>query len=342
MTVRYGDKWPEYARQWDSLEIKPDRQDDFTRDAQVAINHRAQYVEIEQATGVPWWLIAAIHRRESDADFNTYLGNGEPLNRVTRLEPEGRGPFPSFVAGAIDALKYDGLTKVIDWRIEKALWYAERFNGTGYEMRGLPSPYLWAGSNQQRAGKFTSDGKFSSTTWDQQPGVAPLLATMAKLDGTIQFVRETPMGIEPDDVQPPEDTRLDDCMAEIDKALRPIVRKYMAPVPATTNDTLNDLLTELAKRLDKSAPPTDPQKPVLERLDGVTSGWKTIIGTAGTLFTWFGGQYAGLGPEVQSLLIAGFGTLTAVGVSAKIDRGIATIRAAMALYAKVKEIDAQK
>jgi lysozyme family protein len=41
------------------------------------------------ATGVPWFVVAALHERESGADFATYLGNGEPLNRVTQLVPKG-------------------------------------------------------------------------------------------------------------------------------------------------------------------------------------------------------------------------------------------------------------
>ena len=46
--------------------------------------------------------------RDSTFDFDTYLGTGEPLNRVTRLEPKGRGPFKSFEDGAVDAFKIKG------------------------------------------------------------------------------------------------------------------------------------------------------------------------------------------------------------------------------------------
>lgn len=188
--MRYGTKWPVYAKQWNAMKINANRINEMEALAKFAIDHKSDYKAIETITGVPWWMVAVIHRRESDADFGTYLGNGEPLNRKTRLVPKGRGPFISFVDGAVDALKLDGLAHVIDWRLEKALYYCEIFNGAGYDMRGLPSPYIWGGTNQQKPGKYVADGRFSSSTWDNQPGCAPIIATIAKLDPTVKFIRE--------------------------------------------------------------------------------------------------------------------------------------------------------
>lgn len=173
------------------MTINSGRAAEFTRYAERLIANKSRYVAIEKRTGVPWWLIAVLHMRESDANFKTYLGNGEPLSRKTRLVPRGRGPFTSFEDGAVDALRIDGLSSVKDWRLEKALYYCEIFNGAGYHNKGLPSPYVWGGSNQQRAGKYVADNRFSRSAWDSQPGCAPILATMAKLDPTIQFTRET-------------------------------------------------------------------------------------------------------------------------------------------------------
>jgi len=191
--MRYSVKWPQYKKAWDAMVIKPARLGDFTGLAQFALNHKARYQAIEAATGVTWPHIAVLHRRESDADFHTYLGNGEPLNRVTRLVPKGRGPFNepnAFEKGAIDALHLDGLDKVIDWRLEKILYYCEIFNGAGYDQRGLPSPYVWGGTNAQKPGKYVADGKWSGTAIDSQPGCAPILAMIAKLDPTVIFTRE--------------------------------------------------------------------------------------------------------------------------------------------------------
>ena len=189
--MNYKDKWPVYAKQWDAMSINPSRVEEFRKLAQFAVDHKAQYKEIQDATNVPWPLIAVLHRRESDADFNTYLGNGEPLNRVTTLVPKGRGPFSSFKAGAIDALKIDGLSMVSDWRLEKMLYYCELFNGAGYNNRGLASPYVWGGTNQQDRGKYVSDGMFNPNVMDTQPGCAPILKMIAQLDSSVTYVRES-------------------------------------------------------------------------------------------------------------------------------------------------------
>ena len=172
------------------MTIKASRKAEFDKLAAFAVDHRREYITIEGNTGVPWAMIACLHRRESDADFKTYLGNGDPLNRVTRHVPKGRGPFETFEEGAADALKLDGLTSVQDWRLEKVLYYCEIFNGAGYSNRGLPSPYIWGGTSIQKPGKYVADGRWSSSAMDGQPGVAPMLKTIMKLDPSVEFERE--------------------------------------------------------------------------------------------------------------------------------------------------------
>lgn len=189
--MRYGTKWPEYAKQWDRMVIKSSRRLEFEQIARELRDNMKRYQTVEDRSGVPWWLIAAIHIRESDGDFSTYLGNGDPLNKKTTHVPKGRGPFKTWEDGAVDAFKYDGLTSVKDWRLEKALYYAEILNGTGYDHKGLPSPYLWGGTNIQKRGKYTSDGHWSSKTWDQQPGVAPMIWALSQISTNVQLVRET-------------------------------------------------------------------------------------------------------------------------------------------------------
>lgn len=194
--MKYGSKWPTYKKQWDSMVVKPARMRELTGYAQFAdaASIKGIYRAIEFASGVPWPLIAVLHRRESDANFGTYLGNGDPLSRRTTHVPRGRGPFTgpnAFKSGAVDALHLDGLTAVKDWTLEKMLWYAEIFNGLGYENHGLPSPYIWGGTNIQKAGKYVSDGVWSSSAWDSQPGCAPILYLISKLDASVTYIRET-------------------------------------------------------------------------------------------------------------------------------------------------------
>ena len=171
--MRYGAVWPEYAKWWDRMTIKQGRLAEFQALAQYAIKHKVAYLAVEEYTGVPWAMVAVIHRREGEGNFDTYLGNGQSLHRPTTIVPKHRGPFPSFLAGARDALKFDGLTSVIDWRLEKQLFWCTSFNGWGYYPH--PSPYIWGGTNIQVPGKFVSDGVYDSHVWDTQPGCAPSL-----------------------------------------------------------------------------------------------------------------------------------------------------------------------
>lgn len=192
--MRYSDIWPRYAKYWDTMTINADRVQEFTNDAQYAINHKAIYQTLEQKTGVPWAMLAVIHRREGDGNFGTYLGNGQSLARKTTEVPANRGPFTgddAFIDGGVDAIKVEGWGSIQDWRVEKQLYYMLLFNGVGSEAWGHPSSYVWGATNIQQPGKWIRDHVWSSTVMDVQPGAAPLLWMIAKLDSTVTFTRET-------------------------------------------------------------------------------------------------------------------------------------------------------
>lgn len=204
--MRYSEKWPVYAKQWDAMTINPGRLNEFKKAAQEIFDHKATFLEIQEATahdgigkegeGVPWYMIGLLLLREagSPLNFKAYLGNGQPLSRRTTIRPAGRGPFTgpkAFFNGALDALKVDGLSAILDWRLEKVLYWMELFNGAGYFLHGLPSPYIWGGTNQQKKGKYIRDGVFDRNVMDTQPGCAPVLYLISKLDPSIKFTRES-------------------------------------------------------------------------------------------------------------------------------------------------------
>jgi lysozyme family protein len=72
------------------------------------------------------------------------------------------------------------------------LYYLEKYNGVGYHNRGMPTPYLWAGTTIQEPGKYVADGEFDPDYMDTQPGCCGLLYVLHELDAPSQFERETP------------------------------------------------------------------------------------------------------------------------------------------------------
>lgn len=150
---------------------------------------RDRYQSVAARTGVPWFVVAVIHQRESSRDWSRSLAQGDPWNRVSTHVPKGRGPFKSWEDAAIDALAScpPYAARWRDWSAGGALTLLETFNGLGYARRGLPSPYLWAGTDQYSRGKYVADGRFDPQVVDPQPGCAALLRAMQPLDASIAF-----------------------------------------------------------------------------------------------------------------------------------------------------------
>ncbi|QQO33831.1 peptidoglycan-binding protein [Bradyrhizobium diazoefficiens] len=187
-----------YERNWANLQIRPARLGEANATGRKAINGKATYQQVERLTGVPWYFVALCHYRESNFDFDTYLGNGESLKRVTCLVPKGRGPFASFVDGAVDALRIQHFVGTQDWCIARTLYRLECFNGFGYHAKGVNSPYLYGGSTlygpaEAKAGKFVADHVFDPSHVDSQLGTAVILHAMMSQDSSITIDDSPPI-----------------------------------------------------------------------------------------------------------------------------------------------------
>lgn len=147
-----------------------------------AFKGKTQYTKVEEATNVPWYLVAAIHCLESSFNWSTCLHNGQPWNRVTTLVPKGLGPWLSWEEAAIDALRRSKCSEISIWTLEECLKFAEAHNGLGY-LRNHPdikSPYLWSCTSLYTKGKYASDGKFDSQAISEQVGAAALFKILEK------------------------------------------------------------------------------------------------------------------------------------------------------------------
>lgn len=173
-----------YRNLWNKIAIKQSDAADTDRFARKIIAAEARYKKTEASTGVPWFFIGALHMRESACNFAGVLHNGEHIigtGKKTRLVPKGRGPFSSWEAAAVDALRLKNLHKVTDWNVSRMGFEAERYNGLGYTKKGVNSAYLWAGSNLEQRGKYIADGVWGSNADDKQIGVMTVLKRLAEL-----------------------------------------------------------------------------------------------------------------------------------------------------------------
>ncbi|WP_315751508.1 MULTISPECIES: hypothetical protein [unclassified Bradyrhizobium] len=160
---------------------------DFSVVARRLAASKARYQGVSAQTGVPWYVIAVIHERESSQSWSGSLAQGDPWDRVSVRVPAGRGPFRSWEDAAVDALVNCApfAARWKDWSIGGTLTLLEQYNGLGYFRRGVPSPYIWAGTDQYRSGKYVRDGVYDPDVVDKQLGCAGLLLAMKALDGSV-------------------------------------------------------------------------------------------------------------------------------------------------------------
>jgi len=179
------------AARWAAMQIDPALATSLDRVAARLIDAaaKARYATVAAQTGVPWFIIAVIHEREASQSWAANLAQGDPWNAVSVHVPKGQGPFKSWEDAAVNALAHSPpyAAHWRDWSAGGALTLLEQYNGLGYAARGVPSPYLWAGTNQYKSGKYIADGHYDPNAVDHQFGCAALISRMAAADRSINL-----------------------------------------------------------------------------------------------------------------------------------------------------------
>ncbi|WP_099068856.1 peptidoglycan DD-metalloendopeptidase family protein [Nostoc linckia] len=203
-----------YSQIWTTMSIRSDRLGIVKEAAQHAIANQARYQTISAKTGVPWYVIAAIHYRECSYNFNQNIANGDSLQRKTVRVPAGRipgvAPPYTFEQAAIDALTSDNRFKGVNWgNIPDLCWFLESYNGLGYLFKGRPSPYLLAGSQHYDSGMYVSDGRYSSGTKDGRTGTLPIIWSILNSKRTMApETQPNPPQTQIQAVTPPQETSI--------------------------------------------------------------------------------------------------------------------------------------
>lgn len=172
----------DYQQKWNAMAVT--RASAVEAAAKRILANWDAYQAVEARTGVPAHFIGVLHMRECNNDMRGCLHNGERIigtGRKTRLKPRGRGPFATWEEAAIDALKFDGFYNMADTSPGALCEAAERYNGLGYRNKGRPSPYVWAGCQWYKSGKYVSDGVYSAKVVDKQLGIAPAMKRVLEL-----------------------------------------------------------------------------------------------------------------------------------------------------------------
>lgn len=148
-----------------------------------------RYLIVQSQTTVPWYVIAVIHEREASQSWMASLAQGDPWNKISVHVPRGIGPFDSWEDAAIYSLRKCApfAAHWADWTTGGLLTILEEYNGLGYAGMGLPSPYIWASTDQYTHGKYIADGHFDPHAIDHQLGCAALLVRMINMDSSIKI-----------------------------------------------------------------------------------------------------------------------------------------------------------
>lgn len=183
-----------YSTAWDAMQVPSQADAAVQAQAERLYGYKDRYTVSEANTGVPWWMLAAMHYRQLDCDFTRTILNGDRIDQATEHFPAGVGPWSDWESSANFALIFDGLDTIGEgaWTIERVLYQLEAYDEWGYWRRGFVSPFLFAFTDQYTRGRIVTSGEFFAATVDAQIGCAPLIARLAELDPSVVFVREEP------------------------------------------------------------------------------------------------------------------------------------------------------
>jgi lysozyme family protein len=195
---KYDELADEYVRFFAGADYaSPEKEKAVEGYARTIARYRSRYEEVVKKSRIPWWFVGLIHMMECSFNFNTHLHNGDPLGRKTFRVPAGRpargSPPYEWTYSARDALDRQNLFQESDWSLPRALYRLEQYNGFGYRMRGVASPYLWSFSTIYHKGKFVADGVFNAEAVSRQCGAATALKFLhqkGEVDLDLDYVGE--------------------------------------------------------------------------------------------------------------------------------------------------------
>jgi lysozyme family protein len=176
-----------YLQLWSTIEVRPEWKKTSDAIAKKIVSNQGRYATAVTGTAIPWWFIAVVHAMECSLRFDQHLHNGDPLTartvRVPKDRPAAGAPPFTWEESARDSITYENLDKVIDWSLPSVLYHWHRYNGINneYKLRGIPTPYLWSGSQHYTKGKYVADHQFDPNAVSGQAGAAVILKALVDM-----------------------------------------------------------------------------------------------------------------------------------------------------------------
>jgi lysozyme family protein len=179
---------------WEKAQVRPERRIALDKVVFNTLKNQDRYKNIQKMrnNGVPWFIVAGLHERESSQNFSRHLHEGSSLRYKTQYIPKGRLPDKdppyTWEESSEDALYILKKEQNVKWdTLEDSLAAIEKYNGLGYQKyhQSVPSPYLWSFTSIYDRGKYVADGRFDQMAVDGQVGVAAVIKRMIER-GTIK------------------------------------------------------------------------------------------------------------------------------------------------------------
>lgn len=206
--MKFEDLKDSYPPLWKSVRFRPGWKKEADTAAKGIAKNKTPYQAVENATGVPWFVVGLIHQMESGRNFKTHLHNGDPLSARTVNVPAGHprsgSPPFSWPESAIDALRMQDLDEITAWPLPRIAYELERYNGFSSRTKHhINTPYLWSGTSHYTKGKYIRDHVWSDTAVSKQVGAMAVLLSLTRIDDDIAAALDAAPPPAPDIPAPP-------------------------------------------------------------------------------------------------------------------------------------------